>query len=160
MRWLMQFVAPLLFGFAYLLFRSSLFKRSERKHRVVMKLFRYAADNGSSRALSVYGHLLHFRGEGVQNRIQGGIYLQRAADKGDMKAQYQMGRIFESGFEHYFQSDDAKSLSYYQQAAEQGHQLAIQRLIDAYEQSELSVVTDAEQAQLWRSKQQSLPEKG
>lgn len=118
-----------------------------------MKLFRFAADNGHKRALSVYGHLLHFRGDGAQNRIQGGIYLQQAADKGDVKAQYQMGKIFEEGFEHYFQPDESKALTFYQQAAEQGHQLAIKRLVDVYENGELGQLADLALAASWKGKQ-------
>lgn len=153
MRWLMHLFAPLLFWLAYGLFRSPLARRSPASHTFVMKLFRYAADNGSGRALSVYGHLLHFRGEGVQNRIQGGIYLQRAAELGDMKAQYQMGRIFEQGFEHYFAVNEGKALDFYRLAAEQGHALAINRLVDAYEQGGLGLEPDAGMSQHWRAKQ-------
>lgn len=157
MRWLMKLLAPLLFWIAFGLFRSSILKRSERKHHFVMKLFRYAADNGSCRALSVYGHLLHFRGDGVDNRIQGGIYLQRAADMGDVKAQYQMGKIFEEGFEHYFQPNAGKALDYYTRAADQGHQLALQRLIDVYSQGELGEGVNETEADRWRSRLPELP---
>lgn len=152
MRWFMRLIAPLLFWIAYGLFRSPLARRSPTNHTLVMKLFRYAADNGSRRALSVYGHLLHFRGDGVQNRIQGGIYLQQAAGKGDMKAQYQMGRIFEHGFEHYFAVDADKALAFYQQAAEQGHPLAINRLVEIFEQGGLGLEPNAEMAQQWRER--------
>ena len=117
-----------------------------------MKLFRFAADNGHKKALSVYGHLLHFRGDGVQNRIQGGIYIQQAAEKGDVKAQYQMGRIFEGGFEHYFPPNAEKALSFYQQAAEQGHQLAIKRLVDVYTDGELGVEASQQEADRWALK--------
>ncbi|MGB0466493.1 MAG: tetratricopeptide repeat protein [Pontibacterium sp.] len=157
MRWLMHLFAPLLFSVTYALFRSSLFKRSKKKHHLVMKLFRYAADNSHCKALSVYGHLLHFKGDGIQNRIQGGIYLQRAADKGDVKAQYQMGKIFESGYEHYFQADAQKALTYYRLAATQGHVLAINRLVHAYEKGELSGVIDLAESENWRNKLPALP---
>ena len=120
-----------------------------------MKLFRFCADNGSKPALSVYGHLLHFRGEGVENRIQGGIYLQRAAEKGDTKAQYHMGRIYEEGFESYFLANEQKAFNYYRLAAEQGHVLAIRRLVTAYEEGELGQVVDSEKAKEWEIK---LPE--
>lgn len=151
MRWLMHLISPLIFYIAFGLFRTSLFKKSPAKHRFVMKIFRYAADNGSTRALSVYGHLLHFRGDGVQNRIQGGIYLQRAADQGDMKAQYQMGRIFEEGFEHYFQPSAEKAHHCYELAAKQGHQLAVARMVDIYTNGELAVEADEAHASYWRA---------
>lgn len=153
MHFFSRLLAPLIFFIAYALFRSSLMQKSIKKHNFVMKMFRFASDNGHKRALSVYGHLLHFRGDGVQNRIQGGIYLQQAAEKGDVKAQYQMGKIYEAGFEHYFQPDEAKALGFYQQAAHQGHQLAIKRLVDIYELGELSQQQDQTQAERWRSMQ-------
>lgn len=149
MRFVSKLLAPLMFWVAYTLFRSSIQQRSRKKHDFVMKLFRFCADNDSVRALSVYGHLLHFRGEGVENRIQGGIYLQRAAEKGEAKAQYQMGKIFETGFEHYFQPDSAKAVAFYQQAAEQGHQLAVKRLVEVYTHGELDQTVDFDMSQYW-----------
>lgn len=159
MRLLMRGLAPLLFWIAYGLFRSAIGQRSRQKHTLVMRLFRYAADNGSTRALSVYGHLLHFRGDGVQNRIQGGIYLQRAAEQGDMKARYQMGRIYEQGFEHYFRADPGRALAFYRQAAEQGHPLALQRMVDACSKGELGLTVDAAAARQWQARQASLPQR-
>jgi len=157
MHWLMRQLAPLIAWLADRLFHLPLLKRSRLRHRLAMRLFRFAADNGSRRALSVYGHLLHFRGEDVASRIQGGIYLQRAADKGDAKAQYRMGQIFEQGFEHYFQPDLSKALQYYRQAAEQQHPLAIKRMIEVYEEGALGVAIDPARADGWRQRQAELP---
>ncbi|WP_240476497.1 tetratricopeptide repeat protein [Marinobacterium rhizophilum] len=126
-------------------------KASRHRHLLAMKLFRLAADNGHRRALSVYGHLLHFRGDGIANRVQGAIYLQLAADKGDSKACYQMGRIFEQGFEHRFVADTAKALHYYRRAAEQQHPLALRRLADVYRDGELGQAVDLETAQRWEA---------
>ncbi|WP_286239643.1 tetratricopeptide repeat protein [Neptuniibacter halophilus] len=151
-----RMLAPVAFMLAYLMFRIPLFRASRTGHDRVMKLFRFAADNGSRRALSLYGHLLHFRGEGVENRIQGGIYLQRAAEKGDSKASYQMGRIYEQGFEHYFQPDPVKALAYYRQAAEQSHLLAIRRLVEVFAKGELEQAVDTEVADQWRARLPSL----
>ncbi|WP_415906508.1 tetratricopeptide repeat protein [Neptuniibacter sp. QD72_48] len=156
MRAFNRLLAPFIFAIAYALFRSSIKQRSKKKHDFVMKLFRFAADNGHKRALSVYGHLLHFRGDGVQNRIQGGIYIQQAAEKGDSKAQYQMGKIFEEGFEHYFQPDPTKALKFYTQAAEQTHQLAVRRLVDIYTDGELDQEPNQERAKQWQAKQSKL----
>ncbi|MET3998132.1 tetratricopeptide repeat protein [Marinobacterium sp. MBR-109] len=157
MHWLMRQLAPLIAWLANCLFHLPLFKRSRLRHRVAMRLFRLAADNGSQRALSVYGHLLHFRGEDMASRIQGGIYLQRAADGGDPRAQYQMGRIFENGFEHHFPPDLGKALQYYRQAAEQLHPLAIRRMIEVYEEGALGVAIDPARANCWRQRQDRLP---
>ena len=152
MRWFSRLIAPLVFVIAYGLFRSSIQQKSRKKHTFVMKLFRFAADNGHKKALSVYGHLLHFRGEGEQNRIQGGIYLQQAAEKGDAKAQYQMGKIYEEGFGHYFQPDHSKALRFYASAAEQGHQLAIKRMVEVYRDGELGQASDVTESEKWQSK--------
>lgn len=157
MRFLIKMLAPIIFALAYGVFRSSFFKRSRKRHEWLMKIFRFCADNDHTKALSVYGHLLHFRGDGVENRIQGGIYLQRAADQGDMKAQYQVGRIFEEGFEHYFSANEEKALRYYQQAAEQGHSLAISRLIKVFSSGELGQPADAAKAEMWQRRQPALP---
>ncbi|GGO82113.1 hypothetical protein GCM10011348_22730 [Marinobacterium nitratireducens] len=152
MRLLMKLVAPLIFWLAYGLFRSKLLRSSRRKHDWVMKLFRFAADNDNRRALSVYGHLLHFRGDGIANRIQGALYLERAADKGDAKACYQMGRICEQGFEHRFPSDAVRALHYYRRAAELKHPLALRRLIDVYRDGELGQTPDSAEVARWEAK--------
>ncbi|UTW11910.1 tetratricopeptide repeat protein [Marinobacterium rhizophilum] len=149
MRLILKILAPLVFWLAYGLFRLRLFRSSRRRHRWAMKLFRLAAEQGHRKALSVYGHLLHFRGEGITNRIQGAIYLQLAADKGDSKACYQMGRVFENGFEHHFPQDPARSLHYYRQAAEQQHPLALRRLADACRHGELGQAPDSQEAERW-----------
>ncbi|KEA61730.1 hypothetical protein, SEL1 subfamily [Marinobacterium lacunae] len=149
MRLVMKVIAPLLFWIAYTIFRSPILRGSRRRHTLAMKLFRIAADNGNRRALSVYGHLLHFRGEGVASRIQGAIYLQRSADKGDVKALYQMGRIHERGFEHHFGIEPEKALLAYRKAAERGHPLAIKRMIELYSEGGLGVAPDKAQAALW-----------
>ncbi|MCV6591260.1 MAG: sel1 repeat family protein [Marinobacterium sp.] len=149
MKILMRMLAPFMFWLAYGLFRAGPGKGSLKKHNFVMRLFRFAADNHNRQALSMYGHLLHFRGEGVQNRIQGAIYLERAAGMGDIKACYQMGRIFENGFEHYYRPDPERALGWYRQAAEQGHPLAVRRLHDVYREGQLGQSVDEAQAQRW-----------
>jgi len=152
MRFLMRLLAPLLFWVAYGMFRASPGKASRKKHDFVMRLFRFAADNNSRRALSMYGHLLHFRGDGPQNRIQGAIYLKRAAEMGDGKAQYQMGRIYENGYEQVYKPDPAIALAFYRQAASQGHPLAIRRLYDVYTQGGLGEPVDAERSDYWQKR--------
>ncbi|GAA0787282.1 hypothetical protein GCM10009109_09700 [Marinobacterium sediminicola] len=123
-----------------------------------MRLFRWAAEQGNRNALSTYGHLLHFRGEDVSSRIQGGIYLERAANLGDAKAQYQMGRIYEQGFEHYFRPDPVKALAYYRLAGEQNHPLAVKRMIAVYDEGALGAAIDPARAECWRKRLSPLPE--
>lgn len=156
MKTLSRWLSPLLFWVTYRLFRLPFMQQTKARHDWVMKLFRFAADNDCRQALSVYGHLLHFRGEGEKNRIQGALYLERAAALGDVKAQYQMGRIYETGFAGHFQPSPTKALSYYQAAAEQGHALAIKRMVTVFAQGELEMSVDEQQAQCWRQKQPAL----
>lgn len=152
-RMLFKQLAPLFFWLAYRAFRSRYFNDSARIRRWAMNSFRLAADLGNRRALSVYGYLLFLRGDTEQSRIQGGIYLERAAEQGDSKAQYQMGQIHEQGFASYFRIDPGKALACYRQAAAQGHTLAINRLHDVYSHGELGVVADQEQARYWQEQQ-------
>ena len=44
-------------------------------------------------------------------------------------------------------------MAFYQQAAEQGHQLAIKRLIDAYREGALGLDADPEKQQFWQDRQ-------
>ncbi|MBA4502385.1 tetratricopeptide repeat protein [Marinobacterium marinum] len=157
MSWLMRQTAPLINGLAGQLFHLPFLRGSRRRHRMAMRLYRWAAEHGSRSALSTYGHLLHFRGEGVASRIQGGIYLERAADLGDAKAQYQMGRIYEQGFEHYFRSDPVKALAFYRLAGEQSHPLAVKRMIAVYDEGALGTAIDPARAECWRKRQAVLP---
>lgn len=154
MRHLFKLFAPLYFWIAYAAIRTGWFPITQGKNPWIMKLLRLAADFRHRRALSMYGHLLHLHGQDQQSKIQGGIYLQRAADMGDMKAQFLVGRLFENGFAHYFPVNAQRALEYYRQAAEQGHVVAISRLADAYEHAELGLEEDKQQAQQW---QQRLP---
>lgn len=151
MRLLMTLLAPVLGWIAFRLFRMPLLKHSRRKHTLVMKMFRLAADYGSVRALSVYGHLLFYRGEGLTNKIQGAIYLQRAADKGDAKAAYQMARIYQEGFDNYPVNHE-QAVALYRVAAAAGHLLAVRRLIEIYSRGELSQRQDDAEADYWRQR--------
>lgn len=158
MSWLMRPLASLINGLAGYLFHLPVFRQSRLRHRLAMRLYRWAAERGSRAALATYGHLLHFRGEDLASRIQGGLYLQRAADLGDARSQYQMGRIYEQGFEHYFRPDPVKALAYYRRAGEQNHPLAVKRMIEVYEEGALGVAIDPARAECWRKRQLPLPE--
>ncbi|MFT6915023.1 MAG: TPR repeat protein [Motiliproteus sp.] len=155
MRGLLRLLAPLIFWITYRAFRSKRFKRSARKHRWMMSSFRLAADIGHTEALSVYGHLLFLRGDSPKSTIQGAVYLERAATQGDMKAQYQMGRISENGGGKDDRINLDKALDYYLQAAEQGHVLAVTRLADGYANAELGLLQDTAKAESWRQKMPS-----
>ena len=154
MRLFMTLVAPLLGWFTYFLFRLPVAKKSRVKHSFVMKLFRYAADYGSVKALSVYGHLLFFRGDGETNKVQGAIYLERAAEKGDAKAAYQMGKVYEAGCTN-FPADNTKAFRLYLQAASAKHILAIRKLVEVYQQGLLEQPVSDEKSEYWCSQQGS-----
>ena len=138
-------------------FRLKLFRQSRLKHKLAMGLFRFSAERRHTGALSMYGHMLHFRGEGLANRIQGAIYIERAAMQGDAKSQYQAGRIYEYGFEHYFKPDPKLAFDYYQRGAKQGHLLATKRLIKVFERGELNQPQDRTQCINWQSRLEETP---
>ncbi len=127
-RLLFSLMRPLYFWLGYGAIRSGKFPITQGRNQWIMKLLRLAADFNHQRALSVYGHLLHLHGENQQSKIQGGIYLERAADMGDMKAQYLVGRIYDQGFTAHFKPNPEKAAHYYQLAADQEHIIAINRL--------------------------------
>lgn len=109
---------------AYRLFRGPLARRSPHIHKLAMKLFRYGAERGDRAALITYGSLLHFRGADPASRTQGALYLQAAAEQGDAKALWLVGKFYEEGLPPFFDQDPAKALNYFKQAADAGHPLA------------------------------------
>lgn len=109
---------------AYRLFRGPLARRSPHIHKMAMKLFRYGAERGDRAALTTYGSLLHFRGADPASRTQGALYLQAAAEQGDPKALWLVGKFYEEGLPPFFDQDPTKAHSCFQQAADAGHPLA------------------------------------
>ena len=137
---------------AYALFRSPIARRSKWVHDKTMKLFRVGAQRGSVKALSTYGFLLHFRGADAASKEQGALYIQAAAERGEAKSQYQIGKLYESGYPPVIFKLTDKAFEHYKAAAEQGHPLAIQRMVDIYTQGELGREIDLSAAQNWESK--------
>jgi TPR repeat protein len=109
---------------AYRLFRGPLARRSPHLHKLAMKLFRYGAERGDRVALTTYGSLLHFRGADPASRTQGALYLQAAAEQGDAKALWLVGKFYEEGLSPLFAKDPVKAESCFQRAADAGHPLA------------------------------------
>lgn len=109
---------------AYRLFRGPLARRSPHIHKLAMKLFRYGAERGDRAALTTYGSLLHFRGADPASRTQGALYLQAAAEQGDAKALWLVGKFYEEGLSPFFAKDLSKAQNCFQKAAELGHPLA------------------------------------
>ena len=137
---------------AYALFRSPIARRSKWVHDKTMKLFRVGAQRGSVKALSTYGFLLHFRGADAASKEQGALYIQAAAERGEAKSQYQMGKLYESGYPPVIFKQTDKAFEHYKAAAEQGHPIAIQRMVDIYTLGELGQEVDLSAAQSWESK--------
>lgn len=138
---------------AYALFRSPIARRSKWVHDKTMKLFRVGAQRGSVKALSTYGFLLHYRGADAASQEQGALYIQAAAERGEAKSQYQMGKLYESGYPPVIFKMADKAFENYKAAAEQGHPIAIQRMVDIYTQGELDREIDLSAAKSWESKQ-------
>ena len=137
---------------AYQSFRSPLARRSQWIHTQTMKLFRVAADRGDAPSLATYGFLLYFRGADQASKEQGALYIKAAAEAGDSRSQYQMGRFFEQGGSALLTKDDANAYGYYKKAADQGHPLAIQKMIDIYHNGELGQTPQTDKALDWSSK--------
>ena len=137
---------------AYAIFRSPFARRSKWIHDKTMKLFRVGAQRGSVKALSTYGFLLHFRGADAASKEQGALYIQAAAERGDAKSQYQMGKLYESGYPPVIFKLADKAYEHFKAAAEQGHPIAIQRMVDIYTNGELGRDVDFVAAQEWEAK--------
>lgn len=137
---------------AYAIFRSPFARRSKWIHDKTMKLFRVGAQRGSVKALSTYGFLLHFRGLDQASKEQGALYIQAAAERGDSRSQYQMGRLYEEGYPPVIFKIADKAFENYQAAAEQGHPIAIQRMGDIFTNGELGREVDLKRASSWATK--------
>jgi TPR repeat protein len=137
---------------AYALFRSPIARRSKWVHDKTMKLFRVGAQRGSVKALSTYGFLLYFRGADAASKEQGALYIQAAAERGEAKSQYQMGKLYESGYPPVIFKMADKAFENYKAAAEQGHPIAIQRMVDIYTKGELGREIDMDKASSWGGK--------
>lgn len=109
---------------AYRLFRGPFARRSRHIHKLAMKLFRHGAERGDRAALTTYGSLLHFRGADSASRTQGALYLQAAAEQGDAKALWLVGKFYEEGLLPFFERDLSKAQNCFKKAADLGHPLA------------------------------------
>jgi TPR repeat protein len=137
---------------AYAIFRSPLARRSKWIHDKTMKLFKVGAQRGSVKALSTYGFLLHFRGSDTASKEQGALYIQAAAERGDARSQYQMAKLYEEGYPPVIFKIADKAFENYQAAAEQGHPIAIQKMVDIFNNGELGREVDFVAAQKWEAK--------
>ncbi|MCG6658247.1 sel1 repeat family protein [Halomonas campisalis] len=132
------------------LFHTRWLPRSPRTQRLTMHLFQRCADAGHPAALSLYGHMLFHRGASPQDKARGARYVLEAAQAGDLKAQYQAGRIHEHGCVQYPRRED-RAVTWYARAGEAGHPLAAGRLAKAYANGELGLPVDAAHAAHWQA---------
>lgn len=106
-------------------------------------------DDVSARAF--YGHVLLHRGQGVGAKNEGLRLLRLAAEAGDAKSAYQLGVHSLAGS----LTEPASALQaahWWELAGAAGHPLALQRLLQLYEQGGPQLAASADDAQ--RIKQQ------
>lgn len=111
------------------------------------KMSRY--DDVSARAF--YGHVLLHRGQGLAAKNEGLRLLRLAAEAGDAKSAYQLGLQSLSGS----LNEPANALQaahWWELAGRAGHPLALQRLLELYEQGGPQLSASVDDAQ--RIKQQ------
>lgn len=94
-------------------------------------LLRHAAEANHAGALSLLGHLFFHRGVSFADRSLGWEYLVRAAELGEHKAEYQVGREVLQGRRHASVPEN-KARLYLQRSAEAGHVLALRLLEQAH----------------------------
>lgn len=133
------------------MFHSSVLSGSRLIHQWTMWLFKESANAGHLKALSVYGHLLYFKGVTPLDKGKGVTYLLDAAKQGDVKAQYRMGHIYEQGYAH-IQKNHENSVRWFVRAAEQGHLLACRRMAKACAEGELGLAINPDQSRYWEQK--------
>ena len=142
----------LLSALALKLFHFKPLSRCEVCHHRLMKLMRLLCDKGDNPViLSLYGHLLLFRGADSGSREQGIEYLRRAALAGDSKAQHRLGCCYEMGIKGLLQANPQRAVGFYCQAAKAGHALSIERMARACREGELGVAVDLASAEQWQS---------
>ena len=76
--------------------------------------------------------------------------LHKLATDGDAEAQYQQAMRYEHGIGE--NQDNAQALYWFQQAANQGHVMAIKSLIHIYQQGLDGAAVSLQQAQYWQNR--------
>tara|TARA_R100001244_G_scaffold44203_1_gene40177 strand:- start:18073 stop:18540 length:468 start_codon:yes stop_codon:yes gene_type:complete len=107
--------------------------------------FARMANLGDVCAQSFYGHILLFRGQGFGAREEGIRLLRLAAQGGDGKAAYQLGRLSLAGDTRQA-PDGQEAARWWSLAAAAGHPLASRRLADLYRDGAEGLEVDAERA--------------
>jgi len=105
---------------------------------------------GDPKALSFYGHILLFRGQGYGARQEGIRLLRLAAESGDAKAAYQMG-VISLGEDANHGPDGTQAAHWWALAVEAGHPLAANRLAQLYMVGGPGLAPDRQQAERYKA---------
>ncbi|MCK9533198.1 MAG: sel1 repeat family protein [Pseudomonas sp.] len=100
-------------------------------------------DDVSARAF--YGHVLLHRGQGLAAKNEGLRLLRLAAEAGDAKSAYQLGLQSLTGSLNQ-PADALQAAHWWELAGRAGHPLALQRLLQLYEQGGPQLPASAEDA--------------
>ncbi|WP_166359210.1 tetratricopeptide repeat protein [Pseudomonas akapageensis] len=132
------------------LFHWRWFVRQPRAWRWLEGQFSRMANLGDIGALSFYGHILAFRGQGLGAREEGVRLLRLAAQGGDGKAAYQLGVISLAGTPS-VAPDAQAALQWWTLALKAGHPLAALKLSQLYQQGGPGLAPDPEQARRYQA---------
>lgn len=113
------------------------------------------AAQGDLSAQSFYGHLLLFRGQGLAARHEGARLLRLAADRGEVKAAYQLGQFHFKG-DLQQPADIAQAVHWWRMAAQGGHPLAAKRLAELYRDGAEGLPADPAEASFFTEKARAL----
>ena len=100
-------------------------------------------DDVSARAF--YGHVLLHRGQGLADKNEWLRFLRLAAEAGDAKSAYQLGLQSLTGSLNQ-PADALQAAHWWELAGRAGHPLALQRLLQLYEQGGPQLPASAEDA--------------
>lgn len=106
-------------------------------------------DDVASRAF--YGHVLLHRGQGLAAQKEGLRLLRLAAEAGDGKSAYQLGVQCLKGSLNE-PANALQAVHWWELAGQAGHPLALQRLLELYEEGGPQLPASAEDAQRIRQK--------
>lgn len=124
--------------------------RQPKLWRWMESQFSRMATIGDRNAMSFYGHILLFRGQGFGARREGIRLLRLAAEQGDAKAAYQMGVVALSE-DATHGPDGVQAARWWAIAAEAGHPLAATRLAQLYTAGGHGLAKDGQQAEHYKA---------
>lgn len=119
-----------------------------KKRDYVRAMKEFKADGGNVACYNI--GLMYYRGEGVKpNRGEGIKWFRKAADMGNVQAQFLMGTLYDKGED--LARDQGEAFRWYLRAAEQGHSQAQFNVGYMYTVGE-GVKKDRKEAMAWLGK--------